>query len=115
MPISKIFRFTSKTVQLVRNAVGDRGEVAAPGGGGGFTGYAVVSLHFLRVYLEKSYPKTLDLLSEMPYILGEISLEPADLPHHSTLVKRLDRIKTALWRVSVPHKGCKLSGLLAEV
>ena len=35
----------------------------------------------------------------MPHILGEIGLEPADLPHHSTLVKWFDRIKTALWRV----------------
>jgi IS5 family transposase len=62
-------------------------------------GYAVVSLHCLRVYLEKSYRETLDFLSEIPHILGEIGLEPADLPHHSMLVKWFDRIKTALWRV----------------
>jgi len=41
----------------------------------------------------------LDLLSEIPHILVEIGLEPADLPHHSMLVKWFDRIKTALWRV----------------
>jgi hypothetical protein len=70
-----------------------------PKGGGGFADYAVVSLHCLRVYLKKSYREALDLLSEMPHILGEIGLEPADLPHHSTLVKRFDKIKTALWRV----------------
>jgi len=35
----------------------------------------------------------------MPYILGEIGLNAADLPDHSTLVKWFDRIKTALWRV----------------
>jgi len=35
----------------------------------------------------------------MPQILGEIGLEPTDLPDHSTLVKWFDRIKTALWRV----------------
>jgi IS5 family transposase len=97
--MSKISRFTSKAVQLAKNAVGGRGEVAAPEGGGGFAEYAVVSLHCLRVYLEKSYRETLDLLSEMPQILAEIGLGEADLPDHSTLVKWFDRIKTALWRV----------------
>ncbi|GCF16280.1 IS5/IS1182 family transposase [Haloarcula mannanilytica] len=97
--MSKISRFTSKAVQLAKNAVGDRGEVAAPEGGGGFAEYAVVSLHCLRVYLEKSYREALDLLSEMPHILGEIGLNAADLPDHSTLIKWFDRIKTALWRV----------------
>jgi len=97
--MSKISRFTSKAVQLAKNAVGGRGEVAAPEGGGGFADYAVVSLHCLRVYLEKSYREALDLLSEMPHILGEIGLEAADLPDHSTLVKWFDRIKTAMWRV----------------
>ncbi|MBX0325675.1 IS5 family transposase [Halomicroarcula sp. F13] len=97
--MSKISRFTSKVVQLAKNAVGERGEVAAPGGGGCFAEYAVVSLHCLRVYLEKSYREALDLLSEMPHILGEIGLEATDLPDHSTLIKWFDRIKTALWRV----------------
>ena len=35
--------------------------------------YAVLSLHCLRVYLEKSYREALDLLSEMPHILGEMA------------------------------------------
>ena len=97
--MSKISRFTKKAVRLAKNAVGGRGEVAAPEGGGGFADYAVVSLQCLRVYLEKSYREALDLLSEMPHILEEIGLKPADLPDHSTLVKWFDRIKTALWRV----------------
>ncbi len=78
--MSKISRFTSKVVQLAKNAVDGRSEVAALEGGGGFAEYAVVSLHCLRVYLEKSYREALDLLSEMPHILGEIGLEPADPP-----------------------------------
>jgi IS5 family transposase len=97
--MSKISRFTSKAIQLAKNAVGGRGEVAAPEGGGGFADYAVVSLHCLRVYLENSYREALDLLSEMPHILGEIGLDAADLPDNSTLVTWFDRIKTALWRV----------------
>ena len=97
--MSKISRFTGKVVQLAQNAVDDQGEAAAPEVGGGFAEYTMVSLHCLRVYLEKSYREALDLLSEMPHILGEIGLDAADLPHHSTLVKWFDRIKTALWRV----------------
>nr|WP_160047966.1 IS5 family transposase [Natrialba sp. INN-245] len=84
---------------MAKSAVGGRGEAAAPQGGGGFADYAIVSLHCLRVYLEKSYRESLDLLSEMPQILAEIGLSVADLPHHSTLVKAFDRIKIAVWRV----------------
>ncbi|GAB7021205.1 IS5 family transposase [Halostagnicola bangensis] len=97
--MSKISRFTGKVVTLAKSAVGGQGESAAPKGGGGFADYAVVSLHCLRIYLEKSYREALDLLSEMPQILAEIGLEKADLPDHSTLVKAFDRIKMEVWRV----------------
>ena len=97
--MSKISRFTSKAVTLAKNAVGGRGEVAAPEGGGGFADYALVSLHCLRVYLDESYRNTLDLLSEMPHILAEIGLEDGDLPDHSTLVKAFDRFEMKVWRV----------------
>jgi IS5 family transposase len=97
--MSKISRFTSKAVTLAKNAVGGRGEVAAPEGGGGFADYALVSLHCLRVYLDASYRDTLDWLSEMPQILGEIGLEEGDLPDHSTLVKAFDRFQMKIWRV----------------
>ncbi len=72
MSMSKTSRFTMKAVTLAQNAVGGRGESAAPDGGGGFADYAVVSLHCLRVYLEKFYRVVLDLLSEMPNILGAL-------------------------------------------
>ncbi|AHG02178.1 hypothetical protein HALLA_19965 (plasmid) [Halostagnicola larsenii XH-48] len=97
--MSKISRFTGKMVTLAKSAVSGQGESAAPSGGGGFADYAVVSLHCLRIHLEKSYHEALDLLSEMPQILGEIGLLKAGLPDHSTLVKAFDRIKTAVWRV----------------
>ena len=97
--MSKISRFTRKAVSLAKNAVGGRGEAAAPDGGGGFADYAVVSLHCLRIYLEKSYREALDLLSEMPQILAEIGLEEGDLPDHSTLVKAFDRFEMKVWRV----------------
>ncbi|SNR64138.1 IS5 family transposase [Halorubrum vacuolatum] len=97
--MSKISRFTSKAVTLAKNAVGGRGEAAAPERGGGFADYAVVSLHCLRIYLEKSYREALDLLSEMPQIVAEIGLEASDLPYHSTLVKAFDRLQMKIWRV----------------
>jgi len=80
--MSKISRFTTKAVTLAKNVVG-----------GGFADYALVSLHCLRIYLNKSYRNALDLLSEMPHILAEISLEEGDLPDHSTLVKAFDRFQ----------------------
>ena len=88
--MSKISRFTSKVVQLAKNTVGERGKVAVPERGGGFAEYAVVSLHCLRVYLEKSCREALDLLSEMPHLHREIGLDAADLPHHS------------IWRIPDP-------------
>ncbi|SEP17097.1 transposase, IS5 family [Halogranum amylolyticum] len=97
--MSKISRFTSKAVTLAKNAVGGRGEVAAPEGGGSFADYALVSLHCLRVYLDESCRNALDLLSEMPHILGEIGLKEGDLPDHSTLVKGFDRFEMKVWRV----------------
>ena len=102
--MSKISRFTEQAVVLAQNAVGDRGEAAVPEGGGGFAGYAIVSLHCLRVYLEKSYRETLDLLSEMPQILGEIGLDAADRPDHSTLVKVFDRLQMATCDRSTPSQ-----------
>jgi len=97
--MSKISRFTSNVVQLAKKMLLVSEAKSPPPKGGGFAEYAVVSLHCLRIYLEKSYREALDLLSEMPQILGEIGLEPTDLPDHSTPVKWFDRIKTALWRV----------------
>lgn len=103
--MSKISRFTGNVVRLAKNAVGGRDEVAALKGGGGFADYAVVSLHCLRVYLEKSYRVALDLLSEMPNILWEIGLDTADLPAHSTLVKAFDRLQMVVWRVLLRYSA----------
>jgi len=86
-------------VTLAKNAVGGRGETAAPTGGGSFADYAVVSQHCLRVYLGESYRAALDWLSEMPHILAEIGLETDELPDHLTLVKAFDRLTMAVWRV----------------
>lgn len=85
-----------------------------PKEGGGFADYTVVSLHCLRVYLDKSYRATIDLLSEMPHIVGEIGLTVADLPDHSTVVKRFDGIKTAVWECCCASRRSQISDLLAH-
>ena len=84
---------------MAKNAVGGRGEVAVPEGGGGFADYALVTLNCLRIYLDESYRNALDLLSKMPRILAEIGLKEGDLPDHSTLVKAFDRFQMKIWRV----------------
>ncbi len=97
--MSKISRFTSKAVTLAKNVVGGRGEVAAPEGGWRLRRLRPRIAALSAVYLDKSYRNALDLLSEMPHILGEIGLEEGDLPDHSTLVKAFDRFEMKIWRV----------------
>jgi IS5 family transposase len=100
--MSKIYRFTSKSVQLAKNAVNERGEVAAPKGcqlrricGGVAALSASLPGKILR--------EALDLPSEMPQILGKIGLNAAHLPDFSTQIKWFNRIKTALWRNVSKH------------
>ena len=89
--MTQISRFTSEIVPIAQRVTGDRDESAAPEGGGGFADYALVSLHCLRIYLDTSYRMTIDLLTEMPQITGEIGLDAADLPAPSTFVRRSTR------------------------
>jgi len=97
--MTKISRLIGEVVPIAQRVTGDGDESAAPDGGGGFADYAYVSLHCLRIYLNTSYRMTIDLLKEMPQIIGEIGLEAADLPHPSTLCKAFDRISMSVCRV----------------
>jgi IS5 family transposase len=81
-----------------------------PTGGGGFADRALVVLHCLRIYLNKSYRETLDLLSEMPRIVGQVGLTPADLPDFTTLCKAFDRLKMAVWRALLRHSADLFDG-----
>ncbi len=94
--MTQISRFTERCVSIAQRVTGERGEFAAPQGGGGFADYALVSLHCLRIYLDTSYRMTIDLLKEMPQITGEIGLKAADLPAPSTLCKAFDRIESSV-------------------
>jgi hypothetical protein len=87
-----ISRFTERCVWIAKRVADDTDEPAAPDGGGGFADYAMIPLHCLRIYLDTSYRMTIDLLKEMPRICREIGLEPADLPHYSTLCLAFDSV-----------------------
>ena len=97
--MTQISRFIGEVVPVAKRVTGDGDESAAPEGGGGFADYAFVSLHCLRIYLDTSYRMTIDLLKEMPQIIGEIGLSAADLPSPSTLCKAFDRISMSVCRV----------------
>ena len=97
--MTQISRFIGEVVPVAQRVTGDGDESAAPEGGGGFADYAFVSLHCLRIYLDTSYRMTIDLLKEMPQIIGEIGLNAADLPAPSTLCKAFDRISMSVCRV----------------
>jgi len=97
--MTQISRFIGEVVPVAQSVTGDGDESAAPEGGGGFAGYAFVSLHCLRIYLDTSYRMTIDLLKEMPQIIGEIGLDAADLPHPSTLCKAFDDMSMSVCRV----------------
>jgi len=97
--MTQISRFTGEIVPIAQRVTGERGESAAPDGGGGFAEYTLVSIHCLRIYLDASYRMTIDLLKEMPQITGEIGLDVADLPHPSTVCKAFDRIEMSVCRV----------------
>jgi IS5 family transposase len=94
-----ISRFTERTVWIAKKVADDGDEPAAPEGGGGFTDAAMISLHCVRIYLGTSYRMTIDLLKEMPRISRTIGLEPADLPHPSTLCLAFERIEMSVCRV----------------
>ena len=97
--MTQISCFTERCVLVAQRVTDDGGESAASVRGGGFADYALVSLHCLRIYLDVSYRMTIDLLTEMPQITGEIGLNAADLPAPSMLCKAFDRIEMTVCRV----------------
>ena len=82
-----ITRLIEELVSLAKSYSVDADEPAAPESGGRFAEWAMISLHGLRIFLEKSYVMTLDLLETMTQILDVIGIEADDLPHPSTLNK----------------------------
>jgi len=90
---SNLRRFTKRCVKLAKSIVDDASEPAEPRKGGGFAEWAMLSLHCLRLHMEKSYRVTVDYLKEMPRITGEIGLDTTDLPHYTTFCDWFGEIK----------------------
>ncbi len=86
--MTQISRFSGDVVPLTQRITGDGGESAAPESGGGFADYALVSPHSVRIYLDISYRMTIDLLTEMAQIIGEIARIEVDPPGRLRCVKR---------------------------
>ena len=68
----------------------------------------MLTLHALRIKLDKSYRGTVDLLSEMPGLLEEIRL--TRLPHYTALRTWFARISTATWRAFLGISAEKRTG-----
>ncbi len=66
------------------------------------------------MYLDTSYRMTIDVLTEMPQITGEIGLSAADLPSPSTLCKAFDRISMSVCRVLLRQSAFIRRSLMSQ-
>ena len=96
---TKIARFTNQVVSLAKKAVAGEPAPAHQPGDGGYADRVIVALHGLCEYLDHPYRRLMDILYEMPHIVGIIGLEPADLPDFSTVCERCEGRKLPIWRV----------------
>ena len=96
---SKLARFTKRVVSLAQKAVAGEPDPAFQPGEGGYAEWLIVALHGLREYLDHPYRRLLDVLYEMPRIVGILGLEPDELPDFSTVCARYQRLKMPIWRV----------------
>lgn len=96
--------FTRNSVAKAKAVVANPDEPADPERGGGFAEWAMLTLHTLRIELNKSYCVTLDLLSEIPAILDEIGL--TWLPHSTSFCD---------WFEAIPiQRHCLVEGVRSE-
>ncbi|WP_323174131.1 hypothetical protein [Natrialba sp. PRR66] len=72
-------RFGEELVSLAKSYSDDAGEPAAPEGGGRCAEYAMISLHGMRIFLEKSYEMALDILATMTPLLGNVFCQNGSL------------------------------------
>ena len=96
---TKIARFTKQVVSLAKKAVAGAPDPAYQPGDGGYADWVIVAIHGLREYLDHPYRRLMDVLYEMPRIVGIIGLEPAEIPDFSTVCARYQALKMPIWRV----------------
>lgn len=67
---TKLFRFTSRVVSLVKKTVGDDQEVPVQNGEDRYANWVNVALNGFQEYLGHPYRRLIDVLHEMPNIVG---------------------------------------------
>ena len=88
---TKIARFTNRVVSLAQKAVAGEPKPAYEPGDSGYADWVIIALHGLREYLYHPYRRLMDVLYEIPRIVGILGLEPSELPDFST---RLHTVST---------------------
>ena len=96
---TKIARFTNRVVSLAQKAVAGEPKPAYEPGDSGYADWVIIALHGLREYLYHPYRRLMDVLYEIPRIVGILGLEPSELPDFSTVCARYQRLKMPVWRV----------------
>jgi len=95
---SKLARFTDRCVALSQKAVGKDPNPPLRKGESGYADWVIIALHGLREYLDLPYRRLLDVLSEMPKIVGKIGLSVENLPDFTTLCTRKQDLKMGVCR-----------------
>lgn len=95
---SKLARFTERCVAMSQKAVGTDPDPPIKKGKGGYADWVIVAIHGLREYLDLPYRRLLDVLSEMPRIVGKLGLSVDQLPDFTTVCTRKQDLKMRVWR-----------------
>lgn len=91
-------RFTSMCVRLSKKAASDTHRPAVKKGDGGYADWLVIAVHGLKEHLGHPYRQLMDVLREMPRIVGRLELTGDELPHFTTICHAKERIYMPNWR-----------------
>ena len=96
--LTKLARFTRKVVSVAQKAVVGQPAPAFRPGEGGYADWVIVSINALREFLNQPYRRLMDILYEMPHVVGILGLRPSELPQNSTVCARKQQLKMGVWR-----------------
>lgn len=96
-------RFTSTCVRLAKKATSDAAAPAVKNGDGGYADWVIVALHAVKEHLGHPYRQLMDVLAEMPKIVGRLGLSIEELPHYTTVCHAKERLYMPNWRQFLDH------------
>ncbi|WP_436936522.1 IS5 family transposase [Halovenus marina] len=102
---SQLARFTDRIVDLSQKAVVGNPAPAVKKGDAGYADWVIVALHCLREYLDHPYRRLLDVLHEMPGIVGKLGLTVDELPDFTTVCTRKQDLEMRIWRTLLRVSG----------